>query len=89
MLLVGVVLPIVVGLITKASWSSGTKAWLLAGTSAVTGFFAELSSAGDGFDYRAALVNAFVVFVAGVAAHYGFWKPVGVTEKAQAVLVKD
>ena len=65
-LLVGVLLPLVVGFITKASWSSAVKSWLLAGASAVAGFTAEYQAAGGSFDWKAAAVNACIVFVAGV-----------------------
>jgi hypothetical protein len=88
----GALIPLVVGLLTKASWSSKAKAWILAVLSALAGFFNELAVAGgldDDYRFWTAVANAIVTFVVGVAVHYGFWKPVGTTAVVQSVLVKD
>lgn len=88
----GAVIPLIVGLLTKASWSSKAKAWFLAILSAASGFFTELASSGgleDDYRFWTAVANAIVTFVIGVAVHYGFWKPVGTTDVVQASLVKD
>lgn len=84
-LLVGTVLPILVGLVTTKVTSSRTKAILLAALSAVSGFLTELidvTQRGDVFQVDQALLTWMMTFVVAVAIHYGFWKPTGVTEKA-------
>lgn len=88
-LLVGVLAPLVVGLLTKASWSSGVKAVFLAAVAAAVGVGQGFIEAPEVFDWKAAVTNAVVVFVTAVAVHYGFWKPVGTTDAVQASLVKD
>lgn len=83
--IVAVAAPVLVGLVTTRVTSSGRKAVYLAALAAVTGFGSEIINAlntntvynlGDG------LVAALTAFVIGVALHYGFWKPTGVTDKA-------
>ena len=82
--LLGIVLPILVGLVTKASTSPTIKAWLLAGLSAVAGFLTEFINDAN-FRYDQAILTAIVTFITGVAFHYGLWRPSGVTARAQAV----
>lgn len=85
-------LPLVVGFVTKQSWSSGMKTWLLLFLSAVTQFlttWAEAAAAGTHFSWTTALWSALVGFVLAVAAHYGIWKPTGATDAAQRALVRD
>jgi len=88
----GAVIPLIVGLLTKASWSSKAKAWVLTFLAAASGFLNELVVAGgidDEYRFWTAVANAIVTFVIGVAVHYGFWKPVGTTAIVQSSLVKD
>lgn len=91
-LCVTVLLPVLVGLVTKASTSSGVKALLLAFLSAVTGIASALIQANnDNVDvdlYRLFLASVSV-FVVAVALHYGLWKPTAVSATVQGVLVTD
>lgn len=87
-LLVGVFIPILVGLVTKRVTAASTKALLLAGLSAVSGFFTEYINSAN-FHWQQALLTTIVTFVIAVATHYGLWVPTGVTAKAQATLVHD
>lgn len=85
-LLIGVFLPILVGLVTKTVTSPGTKASILALLSAITGLLTELlasTQANVSYDLAQGVLTAFATFVVGVAVHFGFWKPTGVTQKAQ------
>lgn len=87
-LCVTVLLPVLVGLVTKASTSSGTKAVLLAVLSAITGVASALIQANDAgrdVDLYPLALSAVSVFVVAVASHYGLWKPTLVSAKAQAV----
>lgn len=90
-LLVGVVAPIIVGLITRASTSSSTKALLLAGIAALTGIGTAFLAATpeQPFSWQVAVFNAVSAFIVSVATHYGLYKPVGATDWAQRTLVKD
>ena len=87
-LVVGTVLPILVGLVTQKVTSSSVKALLLAGLSALTGLGSELLVAvqsGASYDFGTGIVSAIGVFIVAVALHYGLWKPTGVSEAVQDV----
>lgn len=87
-LLVSVILPVVVGLVTKRVTDPGHKAILLALLAALTGFLSELLNAlttGDVYDVFSGLLTFVAAFIIGVALHYGLWKPTGVSHKAQEV----
>lgn len=91
-LLVTVLLPVLVGLVTKVSTSSSVKALLLAALSAVTGVASALiqaNEAGRSVDLYPLALSAVSVFVVAVATHYGLWKPTYVTAAAQNRLVTD
>jgi hypothetical protein len=89
--LVAVVLPILVGLVTKASTDARVKAILLALLSALSGVAQGFlqTPPGTTWDWQQAVLSAVTTFVIAVAAYYGLWKPTGVSEKAQATLIKD
>ena len=87
-LLAGVILPVLVGLVTKHVTDSGVKAALLAGLSVGINLITEVANAlstGAAYDLGAALMAGLGTFVVGVALHYGLWKPTGVSDKAQSV----
>lgn len=86
-LLVSVVLPVLVGLVTTRVTSPGAKAVLLLLLSTANGFLVEYAAPGPGYDVDTAAVLALVAFGTGVLAHFGLWKPVGVSGKAQDSLV--
>lgn len=90
-LVVSTILPILVGLVTTRVTHGGTKAVLLAALAAVTGLLTELLAAvqaGVAYDIGNGLVLALTAFLVAVAMHFGLWKPVGASDKAQSVLVK-
>lgn len=87
-LLIGVVLPVLVGLVTTHVTHAGTKAVLLLGLSAANGLLVEVANAGPGFDVGTAAALTLVSFAVGVLSHFGLWKPTGVSARAQAVGVK-
>lgn len=84
-LLVSVVLPVLVGLVTKRVTHAGIKAVLLLALSTLNGFIVEVANGGPAFDWGTAAVLAAVSFGTGVLAHFGLWKPTGVSGKAQAI----
>lgn len=80
---IGVILPIIVGLVTTRVTNAGAKAVLLALLAAVAGFGTEYLGDPDRFIWTAALLNWLQTFIIAVAMHYGLWKPTGVAGKAQ------
>jgi hypothetical protein len=88
-LLVSVVLPVLVGLVTTRVTNAGIKAVLLLALSTATGFVTEYAGPHDaGYSVGTAAVLALVSFGTGVLSHFGFWKPVGVSGRAQDSFVK-
>ena len=87
-LIIGTVLPIVVGLVTSRVTSSAAKAWLLAGLTLVTTILQALlvaTQAGIPFELGAILIAAIQQFIVSVAIYYGLWKPTGIAGAAQDV----
>lgn len=89
-LLTSVVLPVLVGLVTTRVTSAGLKAVLLLALSTASGFVVEYAGPHDaGYSVGTAAVLALVSFGTGVLAHFGLWKPTGVSAKAQDTLVRS
>lgn len=80
---VGILLPLLVGLVTTRVTGPGRKAILLAALAALSGFLSELLS--DTFSLRTALLTWIGTFLIAVGTYFGFWKPTGVSAKAQDV----
>lgn len=88
-ILTSVVLPVLVGLVTTKVTHAGIKAVLLLALSTITGLVVEYAGPHDaGYSVGTAAVLALVSFATGVLSHFGFWKPVGVSAKAQDSFVK-
>ncbi|MFI6512964.1 hypothetical protein ACIBCT_35645 [Streptosporangium sp. NPDC050855] len=86
------ILPVLVGLVTKASWGGGVRAVLLALLSVTGGFVSaalDAVNANVAFDWKSALITAFTAFVGAVATHFGLWSPTGVADWAKSKLVTD
>ena len=86
-LLISVVLPVLVGLVTTRVTHASTKAVLLLALTAANGFLVELANPGPGWDAGTAVVLAVVSFATAVLSHFGLWKPVGVSGRAQDTLI--
>jgi hypothetical protein len=87
-LLIGVFIPILVGLVTKRTTNTAVKSILLLALSCTSGFLTEYVNSNN-FIWQQALLTSVITFVIGVATHYGLWTPTGVTAKAQDALVHD
>ncbi|GAQ52053.1 hypothetical protein [Streptomyces acidiscabies] len=87
-LLVSVVLPVLVGLVTTRVTHAGAKAVLLLALSTINGFVVEYAAPGPGYSVGTAAVLSLVAFGTGVLAHFGLWKPVGASARAQDSFVK-
>jgi hypothetical protein len=79
-LVISVVLPVLVGVVTTRVTASGIKAVLLLALSAATGFLTELAGPHPaGYRVGTAVILWLVSFGTGVLAHFGLWKPTGLT----------
>lgn len=78
-ILIGVVVPLLVGLLTKLNASPGIKATLNLGLTAIGA--ALVTSNQVGFSWKPFLVNAGVAWAVSVGTYYGFYKPTGVAPK--------
>ena len=90
-LIVGTVLPIVVGLVTSRVTSGAIKAWLLAALTLVTTVLQAMllaAQSGIPFELGAILVAAIQQFIVSVAIYYGLWKPTGIAGAAQDIGTK-
>ena len=76
-ILVGTVIPILVGIITKSSAASGLKAVGLLFLSVAGGVLATAVESNQGLIEKPTLIAAGVTFVTAVATYYGFLKPTG------------
>lgn len=91
-LIVGVILPLLTGLLTKRSMSSGIKAVLLLALAAATGFGAQWLDALHNdvhYDLTAAAFTAIAVWLTGIGAHFGLLRPTGATDAVADRGVKD
>lgn len=79
--LVGVLLPLVVGLSTRATTPNAVKAVLHVVLAIVVGPLLAWQAAkfSSGFDISAAVASSAAVWGTGVLAHFGFLKPTGVS----------
>ena len=82
-LLTSVVLPVLVGLVTTRVTSSGAKATLLLALSVLNAFVVQAADHPSGWSWSTAAIASLVSFGTGVLAHFGFWKPTGVSVLAQ------
>ena len=82
-LIAGVAVPILVGLLAKASAPSGLKAILNAALTAAGAVLAQTIPAGA-FHWHAFFVAWAATWVVSVASHFGFYKPVGVSGAVQS-----
>lgn len=86
-LVLTVLLPIVVGIVTRPSTSAQIKALLLLALAVVKTFadaFLAAANAGVEFHPVPVLMNILINFAVAVAVHYGLWKPTGVAPAVAA-----
>lgn len=85
-LYVSPLLSLVVALITKATAPSGLKAAVLVVLSAVTAIVAPVVQNGGDLALDSKTLGAFAaVLIAAISAHFGVWKPLGLTGSAGVV----
>lgn len=87
-LVVSIILPLLVGLVTKTKTDGGVKAALLAGFALAASLLNELGAAiaaGVTYDLGQGLLLALPTFLIAVGLHYGLWKPIGAAAKLQEI----
>lgn len=77
--IVGVFIPILVGVVTKLHASRGLKAILNALLAAATGILSQ-TVVDAHTNWRRIVVSIAVTWIMSVATHYGLWKPTGATD---------
>lgn len=83
-MLVGTLLPLIVGAVTRLTLNAGVKALLLLLLSAITAVLTQWLTAlnnAQAFHWQAAVLSAFTTFAVGAGAHYQLWKPSGLAQK--------
>lgn len=75
-LLIGVVVPLLVGLVAKSTASPGLKSFLNFGLTALG--VALATSNQLGFDWKPFLINFGFAWAVSIGTYYGFYKPTGV-----------
>lgn len=73
-LVFGALMPILVGVVTKARAGAGLKSAVLLLLELITGLLTDFFASPNGFDWQGALVNAGVAWATGVVAYHGLWK---------------
>lgn len=79
-LIIGTVLPLVAGLVTRWNASPGARAVTLLVLASITAFLTEWLTAMQnhvGFDIGATLLTVLGTFLVGVGIHFGLWNPTG------------
>lgn len=78
--LCGVLIPLLVGVLTKVNASSGLKAVVNALLSALAGALAAFTQTGltGDVDWKTLILSMLSTWIVSVATYYGIWKPTGV-----------
>jgi len=82
-LVIGTVLPLIAGLITRWDASPGARAVTLLVLAAIASFLTMLLDSvttGTPFDIGAALLTVLGTFLVGVGSHFGLWGPTGASD---------
>jgi len=91
-LAITIILPILVGLVTRQSTSAGAKAVLLLALSAVNAVLSAWLQAENTlavFEWIPVVYSTAINFGIAVTLHFGLFKPTGVASAAQNSAVKD
>lgn len=88
-LAVSILLPLLIGLLTKQSWNRNLKAVLLLLVAALSAGLTELLTAGSLDNWKTVLGQTALNWLVAVAAHYHLWKPVGASAAVADIGVVD
>lgn len=82
-LIIGTVLPLIAGLVTRWNASPGARALVLLVLAAITSFLTawlDAVNGGTSLDIGATLLAVLGTFLVGVGVQFGLWKPVGASD---------
>lgn len=82
-LVIGTVLPLVAGLVTRWNASAGARAITLLVLAAITSFLTmwlDAVNMDTALDIGAALLTVLGTFLVGVGVHFGLWSPTGASD---------
>lgn len=88
-IVVSLFLPLLVGVVTKASWNSNLKAVLLLLVAALSAGVTDLITAGSLQGWKLILEQTAINWLVAVATHFHLWKPTGVAAQVAQVGVTD
>lgn len=88
-LAVSVLLPLLVGLLTKQSWNRNLKAVLLLLVAALSAGVTDLITAGNLDNWKTVLGQTAINWLIAVAVHYHLWKPIGASQVVAEIGVTD
>lgn len=83
-LLIGPILALVVGVVTKWHASPAIKTYVLLALSAVSAVGTQIIAAGGDFTWQSILQSFATIAALAIAAHYGVFKPTGASAKVNA-----
>ena len=86
---VSLLLPLLVGLLTKASWNRNLKAVLLLLIAAVSAGLTQVILDGSLDNWKLILQQTIINWLVAVATHYHVWKPTGVAATVAETGVRD
>jgi len=88
-IVVSALLPLLVGVLTKASWNRNLKAVLLLALAAISAGVTDLITAGTLEGWKLLLEQTAVNWLIAVAVHFHLWKPTGVADQLATIGVTD
>lgn len=89
-LVVGTILPLITGLVTKANAAAGVKAVVLLALSGVTGFlsnFVDALNTHVPFNAGSVFLTVLATFLVGVGVHFGLLKPTTLSAKVANIRI--
>lgn len=86
---VSLFLPLLVGLLTKASWNRNLKAVLLLLIAAVSAGVTQLITDGSFDNWKTILGQTAINWLIAVATHFHVWKPTGAASTVAEIGVHD
>jgi len=81
--LTGVVVPLLVGLVTKSSAAAGIKSFVNLILTALGTALAQVLPTGASFGWKAFFIQWFIAFAVSAGTYYGFYKPTGIAPAVQ------
>lgn len=86
---VSLLLPLLVGLLTKASWNRNLKAVLLLLVAALSAGLTDLATSGTLEGWKLILEQTCINWLIAVATHFHVWRPTGVAAQVAEIGVAD